>query len=81
MSVLDTFHPAVAAWFTRTFSAPTEAQLAAWPALQARQHVLVAAPTGSGKTLAAFLAAIDQLVKEGLQGPLPDETRDRKSVV
>ena len=75
MSVLDTFHPAVAAWFTRTFSAPTEAQLAAWPALQARQHVLVAAPTGSGKTFAAFLAAIDQLVKEGLQGPLPDETR------
>jgi ATP-dependent Lhr-like helicase len=37
--------------------------------------VLVAAPTGSGKTLAAFLAAIDDLVKEGLQGPLPDETR------
>jgi len=25
--------------------------------------------------LAAFLAAIDQLIKEGLQGPLPDETR------
>ncbi len=39
------------------------------------QHVLVAAPTGSGKTFAAFLAAIDQLVKEGLEGPLPDETR------
>src|ERR1700729_4136821 len=75
MSVLDSFHPAVAAWFTRTFAAPTEAQLAAWPALQAQQHVLVAAPTGSGKTFAAFLAAIDQLVKEGLQGELPDETR------
>jgi ATP-dependent Lhr-like helicase len=37
--------------------------------------VLVAAPTGSGKTFAAFLAAIDDLVKEGLAGPLPDETR------
>jgi ATP-dependent helicase Lhr and Lhr-like helicase len=36
---------------------------------------LVAAPTGSGKTFAAFLAAIDQLVKEGLAAPLPDETR------
>jgi ATP-dependent Lhr-like helicase len=35
----------------------------------------VAAPTGSGKTFAAFLAAIDQPVKEGLEGPLPDETR------
>ena len=38
-------------------------------------NVLVAAPTGSGKTFAAFLAAIDQLVKEGLESALPDETR------
>ena len=75
MSVLDTFHPAVAAWFSRAFDEPTEAQQRAWPALSAGEHVLVAAPTGSGKTFAAFLAAIDQLVKEGLAGPLPDETR------
>jgi ATP-dependent Lhr-like helicase len=75
MNALDTFHPAVAAWFSRTFDAPTPAQERAWPALQAGRHVLVAAPTGSGKTFAAFLAAIDQLVKEGLQSPLPDETR------
>ncbi len=74
-NVLDSFHPAVAAWFSRTFDAPTPAQEQAWPALEAGRHVLVAAPTGSGKTFAAFLAAIDQLVKEGLQGPLPDETR------
>src|SRR5271156_6666714 len=75
MSALDSFHPAVAAWFSRTFDAPTPAQERAWPALQSGQHVLVAAPTGSGKTFAAFLAAIDQLVREGLAGPLPDETR------
>ena len=75
MSILTSFHPAVAAWFARTFTAPTPAQDAAWPALMAGKHVLVAAPTGSGKTFAAFLAAIDQLVKEGLAGPLPDETR------
>src|ERR1700732_4194113 len=75
MNSLATFHPAVAAWFARTFDAPTPAQVSAWPALQRGQHVLVAAPTGSGKTFAAFLAAIDQLVKEGLQVPLPDETR------
>jgi ATP-dependent Lhr-like helicase len=75
MSVLNSFHPAVAAWFSRSFDAPTEAQIRAWPALAAGEHVLVAAPTGSGKTFAAFLSAIDQLVKEGLQGPLPDETR------
>ena len=75
MNALASFHPAVAAWFTRTFDAPTPAQERAWPAIQAGRDVLVAAPTGSGKTLAAFLAAIDQLVKEGSAGPLPDETR------
>src|SRR6204780_2940794 len=75
MSGLHSFHPAVSAWFSRTFDAPTPAQERAWPALQAGEHVLVAAPTGSGQTFAAFLAAIDQLVKEGLEGTLPDETR------
>jgi ATP-dependent Lhr-like helicase len=75
MSAVESFHPAVAAWFTRTFAAPTAAQALAWPAIQAGRDVLVAAPTGSGKTLAAFLAAIDQLVKEGIAGTLPDETR------
>jgi ATP-dependent Lhr-like helicase len=73
--VLNSFHPAVAAWFSRTFDAPTPAQLSAWPALKAGRHVLVAAPTGSGKTFAAFLAAIDDLVQEGTRAPLPDETR------
>ena len=72
---LASFHPAVAAWFARAFRAPTQAQVQAWPAIQAHRDVLVAAPTGSGKTLAAFLAAIDQLVKEGSEGALPDETR------
>jgi ATP-dependent helicase Lhr and Lhr-like helicase len=75
MNALKSFHPAVAAWFSRTFDAPTPAQEQAWPALQAERHVLVAAPTGSGKTFAAFLAAIDRLVREGLAGGLPDETR------
>jgi ATP-dependent helicase Lhr and Lhr-like helicase len=75
MNVLNSFHPAVAAWFSRTFDAPTEAQTRAWPALESGEHVLVAAPTGSGKTFAAFLSAIDQLVKEGCSGSLPDETR------
>jgi ATP-dependent Lhr-like helicase len=69
------FHPAVAAWFTRRFGAPTAAQSVAWPLIQRAASVLVAAPTGSGKTLAAFLAAIDALVVEGLVAPLPDETR------
>src|SRR5229473_2225777 len=69
------FHPAVAAWFAQSFPAPTAAQAQAWPAIHAGRHVLVAAPTGSGKTLAAFLAAIDELVRQGLEGPLADETQ------
>jgi len=70
------FHPAVERWFQRTFAAPTEAQRQAWPAIAAQRHVLIAAPTGSGKTLAAFLAVIDELVRESVAvGALTDETR------
>src|SRR5262252_5892105 len=69
------FHPAVAAWFGQEFAAPTPAQAEAWPAIQAGQNVLLAAPTGSGKTLAAFLAAIDDLVRRGVAGRLEDTTQ------
>ncbi|KLD79322.1 hypothetical protein ACFOPN_16580 [Xanthomonas hyacinthi] len=33
------FHSAVARWFERRFAAPTPAQLAAWPAIQAGAHL------------------------------------------
>ena len=69
------FHAAVAAWFDRSFAAPTPAQAQAWSAIQAGRHTLIAAPTGSGKTLAAFLAAIDDLLRQGLEGRLQDETQ------
>ena len=69
------FHPAVADWFRYRFASPTPAQLQAWPAIKAGRHVLVAAPTGSGKTLAAFLAAIDDLIRQGLNDGLRDETQ------
>jgi ATP-dependent helicase Lhr and Lhr-like helicase len=71
---LENFHPAVAAWFRSAFPAPTPAQSRAWPAIQSGRHALIAAPTGSGKTLAAFLAAIDELVRRGIEHPLADET-------
>ncbi len=70
----ELFHPAIARWFSSAFAAPTPAQLRAWPAIQSGSHALVAAPTGSGKTLAAFLCALDDLVRRGVQMPLPDET-------
>jgi ATP-dependent helicase Lhr and Lhr-like helicase len=69
------FHPAVAEWFEQSFDAPTAAQAEAWPLIQAGMHTLIAAPTGSGKTLAAFLAAIDGLVRRGVEGRLADETQ------
>ena len=74
MNISALFHPAIATWFERSFKGPTAAQEAAWPAIKAGEHVLVAAPTGSGKTLAAFLAAIDALVRRGLAGELGNET-------
>src|ERR1700675_2253278 len=73
--VLGGFHPSVAAWFRSACAEPTAAQLEAWPAIRAGRHTLIAAPTGSGKTLAAFLAAIDALVRQGLEAPLPDATQ------
>src|SRR5271156_6452998 len=75
MTLDSLFHPAVAAWFDRSFAAPTPAQAAAWPTIKDGRHVLIAAPTGSGKTLAAFLAAIDGLVRQGIEAPLPDATQ------
>ena len=72
--VLSLFHPAVQAWFSSAFAAPTPPQIDAWPAIRSGKHALVAAPTGSGKTLAAFLAAIDALVREGVERGLADET-------
>ena len=68
------FHPAVAQWFAAHFPGPTVPQQQAWPLIQSGRNVLIAAPTGSGKTLAAFLAAIDELVRQGVEAPLPDET-------
>ncbi len=75
MDLQSLFHPALAAWFQRSFAAPTPAQAEAWPALRAGRHALIAAPTGSGKTLAAFLAAIDGVLRQGLDGRLGDETQ------
>ncbi len=74
MKKTASFHPAVDRWFRKNFAAPTEPQSRAWPEIQAGSSVLIAAPTGSGKTLAAFLAAIDSLVRRGVEAPLPDET-------
>src|SRR6516162_10613074 len=62
--VLESFHPAVRAWFEGRFPAgPTEPQAAGWREIAAGRHTLIAAPTGSGKTLAAFLVCIDRLYR------------------
>ena len=72
---LDRFHPAVRDWFKETFSAPTSIQEQAWTEFSRRTHTLIAAPTGSGKTLAAFLAGIDDLVKQSVAGTLTQATQ------
>ncbi|MEO5769245.1 MAG: DEAD/DEAH box helicase, partial [Polyangia bacterium] len=50
------------------------AQSAAWPLIAAGEDVLVTAPTGSGKTLAAFLACLDELVRQDIAGTLEART-------
>ncbi|MBI3982370.1 MAG: DEAD/DEAH box helicase [Gemmatimonadetes bacterium] len=72
---LSHFHPAVSRWFAGRFAEPTAPQRRGWEAIRSGRHTLIAAPTGSGKTLAAFLSALDDLLREGLDGDLPDETR------
>jgi ATP-dependent helicase Lhr and Lhr-like helicase len=69
------FHPVIEQWFEQKFGTPTAPQKQGWPSIQAGADTLIAAPTGSGKTLAAFLAALDQLFREGLAGELTDEIR------
>ena len=70
------FHPVLRRWWDGRFGPPTEAQSEGWSAIRRGEHTLIAAPTGSGKTLAAFLTAIDELFREGLEtGGLPDEVR------
>ena len=72
---LASFHPLVRRWFADAIGTPTPAQTRGWAAIRDGRHTLIAAPTGSGKTLAAFLIALDDLLREGLAGPLPDEVR------
>jgi ATP-dependent Lhr-like helicase len=72
---LSSFHPVIARWFEHRFGEPTPPQRLGWEAIRAGRDTLISAPTGSGKTLAAFLHSLDQLFREGLEGPLPDETR------
>jgi ATP-dependent Lhr-like helicase len=76
------FHDITSGWFTSAIGKPTSAQERGWAAIRDGRHTLIAAPTGSGKTLAAFLSAIDDLVREGIDASsqsaaalLPDEVR------
>ena len=69
------FHPIIREWFQERFREPTEAQAQGWAAVAEGKHTLIAAPTGSGKTLAAFLTCIDRLVRQGIEGDLPDTTQ------
>ena len=72
---LPGFHPIVQQWFSSELGVPTAAQQRGWASIRAGRHTLIAAPTGSGKTLAAFLTALDELLREGLDAELPDEVR------
>ncbi|ADO74765.1 DEAD/DEAH box helicase [Stigmatella aurantiaca] len=72
---LEPFHPVVRRWFAERLGEPSRPQVEGWPLIQTGADVLIAAPTGSGKTLTAFLAAVDQLFRQALEGSLPDSTQ------
>ncbi len=72
---LNRFHRVVVRWFEKSFQAPTGVQTQAWESIKSGDHTLIVAPTGSGKTLAAFLSAIDELVRQGLEGKLEQVTQ------
>ena len=69
------FHPLIARWFEEKYGTPTPPQRRGWPSIQSGAHTLIAAPTGSGKTLAAFLCALDQIFRDGIEGSLDERTR------
>jgi ATP-dependent Lhr-like helicase len=66
------FHPVVEGWFRARFREATPVQAQAWPVIAEGRDVLMTAPTGSGKTLAAFLACLDRLFREAIEGRLED---------
>jgi ATP-dependent helicase Lhr and Lhr-like helicase len=63
-TALELFRPAVRAWFSSAFDAPTKPQALGWPAIARGDSTLILAPTGSGKTLAAFLWCLNRLLFE-----------------
>src|SRR2546430_2424239 len=67
---LGVFHPIVRAWFKETLGKPSAPQEKGWPVIATGDDTLILAPTGTGKTFAAFLWELNQLIVDGLKGPL-----------
>ena len=60
----------VTEWFAGKYKAPTPAQVAAWPKIEAGRNVLIVSPTGTGKTFAAFLSVLNELALLHEEGKL-----------
>ena len=76
MNPASLFHPAVAAWFERSFAAPTAAQAEAWPAIQAGPAHADRGADRLGQD-ARGLSRGDRRAgaRKGSSGRLPDETQ------
>jgi ATP-dependent helicase Lhr and Lhr-like helicase len=68
--ILDSFHPFVKEWFTKSFKDFSPPQRFSILNIHRRINTLISSPTGSGKTLSAFLAVINELVKLADAGQL-----------
>src|SRR5919201_3312622 len=71
-AALGPFHPLVRERFRETLGAPSAPQRQGWPAIAKGKHTLILAPTGTGKTLAAFLWELNELIRRGVETPLPN---------
>jgi len=66
---LALFHPAVRAWLTDAFAAPTRPQRLGWPVIARGASTLLLAPTGTGKTLAAFFWCLNRPMFAAVPAP------------
>ncbi len=71
--ILASLTPIVRDWFLERFTTFSPPQRYSILNIKRRKNTLISSPTGSGKTLSAFLAILDDLIRDSLDGRLEDK--------